>query len=114
MSEDDKHDTDPSNLSPRSVENVVSFVTDLAERLKGEGYSAGDVAFGLQWMAHTIASNVGQGERLYEQHQSLLIETGELFECAGCHHVVSKDKGSGDDMPEHCDECWAATHRGAA
>lgn len=34
----------------------------------------------------------------------------EIFLCAGCVEWVSWDLGAADDMPEHCDRCWATAH----
>lgn len=38
----------------------------------------------------------------------------ERFRCAGCHRWFSWDFGAADDMPEHCDHCWAEAHPEAA
>ncbi len=32
------------------------------------------------------------------------------FRCAGCGRRVPWSEGAGDDMPEHCDDCWATAH----
>lgn len=34
----------------------------------------------------------------------------ELYLCAGCSRWVSWDLGAADDMPQHCDDCWALAH----
>lgn len=34
----------------------------------------------------------------------------ELYLCAGCSRWVSWNFGADDDMPEHCDDCWALAH----
>jgi hypothetical protein len=36
---------------------------------------------------------------------------GGWYFCAGCFQVVGWCNGAGDDMPDHCDDCWAAFHR---
>lgn len=32
------------------------------------------------------------------------------FRCAGCLRLVPWCFGSADDMPLHCDDCWAKEH----
>lgn len=35
---------------------------------------------------------------------------GDSYVCAGCKRRVPNDFGAADDMPDHCDDCWAAAH----
>lgn len=35
---------------------------------------------------------------------------GELWICQGCGDAVCYGYGASDDMPEHCDACWAKAH----
>ncbi len=32
-----------------------------------------------------------------------------LFRCAGCQALVPWCRAQDDDMPSHCDDCWAKT-----
>ena len=41
-------------------------------------------------------------------------ETCRLFCCAGCEQWVPWSKGADDDMPGHCDDCWAKAHKSEA
>ena len=34
------------------------------------------------------------------------------YTCAGCNQVTPYESGAADDMPDHCDKCWADAHRG--
>jgi len=34
----------------------------------------------------------------------------KLFRCEGCGRLVPWSEGASDDMPEHCDDCWALEH----
>lgn len=36
---------------------------------------------------------------------------GGWYVCAGCFHVCGWCNGAGDDMPDHCDDCWFAYHQ---
>jgi hypothetical protein len=33
-----------------------------------------------------------------------------LYKCVGCKLVYSWAFGASDDMPDHCDDCWAKAH----
>lgn len=37
-------------------------------------------------------------------------ETNRTYVCAGCLKRVPWSNGAADDMPYHCDECWAKAH----
>lgn len=39
---------------------------------------------------------------------------GKTYVCRGCKRRVPACFGASDDMPNHCDDCWAAAHREAA
>lgn len=32
------------------------------------------------------------------------------FRCRGCNRYLPSSFGCGDDMPDHCDDCWAKSH----
>lgn len=34
----------------------------------------------------------------------------ELYLCAGCGRWRPWSDGAADDMPDHCDRCWALAH----
>jgi len=36
------------------------------------------------------------------------------YVCRGCKRRVPWCFGAADDMPDHCDDCWAKAHRRAA
>ncbi len=38
-------------------------------------------------------------------------EACERYTCAGCKRRRPWDDGAGDDMPGHCDACWARKHK---
>jgi hypothetical protein len=40
-----------------------------------------------------------------EPYQYSCIEC--TYICAGCMQLTPYESGGADDMPEHCDECWA-------
>jgi hypothetical protein len=33
------------------------------------------------------------------------------YVCEGCEQVTPYESGGADDMPEHCDVCWADAHK---
>lgn len=33
-----------------------------------------------------------------------------LYRCEGCDRLVPWSNGAADDMPDHCDDCWAQAH----
>ena len=35
---------------------------------------------------------------------------GGSYICAGCRREVGYCDGGSDDMPHHCDDCWAKAH----
>lgn len=37
-------------------------------------------------------------------------QSGKNFVCAGCGNITSASRGSADDLPYHCDDCWAKEH----
>jgi hypothetical protein len=41
-------------------------------------------------------------------------EMCRVFRCAGCKRWRSWGLGAADDMPGHCDDCWAKAHGKAA
>lgn len=34
-----------------------------------------------------------------------------VYTCAGCGLITPYESGAADDMPDHCDTCWANAHR---
>lgn len=36
---------------------------------------------------------------------------GRTYVCAGCKKEVPWENGAADDMPNHCDDCWAEAHK---
>lgn len=38
------------------------------------------------------------------------LDRRKLFRCNGCSRLVPWSQGCSDDMPDHCDDCWALHH----
>jgi hypothetical protein len=34
----------------------------------------------------------------------------QMYKCKGCERVLPWSFGASDDMPDHCDDCWAKEH----
>lgn len=40
-------------------------------------------------------------------------KVARVFRCAGCKRFVPWCFGAADDLPDHCDDCWAKRHEAA-
>lgn len=68
-----------------------------------------------QWFIVAHEAN-WEDPALFCSHCEERIESAyaETYECVGCHKEVPWSNGGANDMPEHCDDCWAAAHRESA
>lgn len=57
-------------------------------------------------------STKAQRKRLILRRSQPVCE-GEFYTCRGCKRRAPWCFGASDDMPDHCDDCWAAVHRAA-
>ena len=53
-----------------------------------------------------------EAEELRGEAKIISIEeqNGKNFVCAGCGQISPASRGADDDLPYHCDECWAKEH----
>jgi hypothetical protein len=40
----------------------------------------------------------------------MLDASAEMWRCKGCFRLICDGFGAADDMPDHCDDCWALAH----
>lgn len=104
------------SVSPREVESAIEDLANLGEYATARGHSPAAVAHAFVWLGHTQASNLGCAGDVFDMHTEQMFETGDLYECAKCHAISSKETGAADDQAMVCDWCYDTepTDKGAA
>ena len=99
-----------SDLPPitRAGENAIAVVTELAEKMKADGFGPHDIWQALMFVAHLEASQLHFGATCLHLHADMAVEAGDVFECVVCNRFCHPDMGAADDQPDTCDECFDA------
>lgn len=50
-----------------------------------------------------LGFNTARGSRFWGEEQA-----PHIFTCCRCHKLTAWCRGAADDMPDACDDCWAA------